>query len=104
MSIVSSGTPAGRGRFGRVIHPPSAGGDESGARRSSKWLDGGPMAIVRLRGQLKQLADGRAEVTVDGASVGDALRALERDVPALRGWILDERAQVRRHINVFVAG
>ena len=61
------------------------------------------MAIVRLRGQLKQMA-GAAEHTLDAPSVGDLLRALEQQHPALGGWILDERGEVRRHINVFVNG
>jgi sulfur-carrier protein len=61
------------------------------------------MAIVRLRGQLKQMAGG-AEHTLDAPSVGDLLRALEQQHPALGGWILDERGEVRRHINVFVNG
>jgi sulfur-carrier protein len=61
------------------------------------------MAVVRLRGPLKQLA-GAAEHTLDAASVGDLLRALEDQHPALGGWILDERGCLRRHINVFVNG
>ncbi|MEA2448727.1 MAG: sulfur-carrier protein [Thermoleophilaceae bacterium] len=62
------------------------------------------MAVVRLRGQLKQLAGGVAEHPVDGSSVAHVLRALEESQPALGGWILDERGLVRRHINVFVNG
>ena len=59
-------------------------------------------AVVRLRGQLKKLAGDQAEHELDGASVGDLLRALEQAQPALAGWILDERGRIRRHINVFV--
>ncbi|HYZ28476.1 MAG TPA: MoaD/ThiS family protein [Thermoleophilaceae bacterium] len=59
-------------------------------------------AVVRLRGQLKKLADDRSEHAVRGATVADALRALEASQPALAGWILDERGRIRRHINVFV--
>jgi molybdopterin converting factor small subunit len=62
------------------------------------------MATVRLRNPLKQLAGDRAEHTVDGATVAELLRELERSQPPLRGWILDERGRVRRHINVFVNG
>ncbi len=61
------------------------------------------MALVRLRGPLKALAGG-AEHPVEGATVAELLRALEHDQPALRGWILDERGRIRRHINVFVNG
>jgi molybdopterin synthase sulfur carrier subunit len=60
-------------------------------------------ALVRLRGPLKQLA-GAGELQVDGGTVGALLRRIEADRPPLRGWILDERARIRRHINVFVNG
>ena len=62
------------------------------------------MALVRLRGPLKRLADDRSEHAVDGGSVGELLLALEREHPAVSGWILDERGVLRRHINVFVNG
>jgi sulfur-carrier protein len=62
------------------------------------------MALVRLRGPLKRLAGDRSEHAIDGASVGELLAELERANPAARGWILDERGVLRRHINVFVNG
>jgi len=62
------------------------------------------MATVRLRNPLKHLAGDRADHTLEGATVAELLRELERSQPALGGWILDERGRVRRHINVFVNG
>jgi molybdopterin converting factor small subunit len=62
------------------------------------------MAVVVLRGPLKQLAGDRAEHSVAGACVGDLLAEVERTHPAAKGWILDERGVLRRHINVFVNG
>lgn len=62
------------------------------------------MAVVRLRGPLKELAGGEPDHPVEGATVVDVLRELERSRPALGGWILDERGRIRRHINVFVNG
>jgi sulfur-carrier protein len=62
------------------------------------------MPVVRLRGPLKRLAGDRAEHAIDGGSVGELLCELERVHPAARGWILDERGVLRRHINVFVNG
>jgi sulfur-carrier protein len=62
------------------------------------------MPLVRLRGPLKQLAGDRAEHAVEGGSVGELLRELERAHPSTSGWILDERGALRRHINVFVNG
>jgi sulfur-carrier protein len=62
------------------------------------------MALVRLRGPLKRLADDRGEHPVEGATVVELMRAIESAHPATGGWILDERGHIRRHINVFVNG
>ncbi len=61
------------------------------------------MPLVCLRGPLKSLAGGGVH-RVPGATVGELLQGLERTKPPLDGWILDERDQIRRHINVFVNG
>jgi molybdopterin synthase sulfur carrier subunit len=62
------------------------------------------MPLVRLREPLKRLAGGRSEHVIEGASVGELLRELERANPAAKGWILDERGALRQHLNVFVNG
>jgi len=62
------------------------------------------MAVVCVRGPLRRLAGGRAEHKLDGATVLELLSALEHGHADLRGWILDERGRIRRHINVFVNG
>jgi sulfur-carrier protein len=62
------------------------------------------MAVVRLRAPLSELAGGRRELELDGSTVRDVLSALEREHPAIAGWILDERRQIREHVNVFVNG
>ena len=62
------------------------------------------MPVVRLRGPLKRLAGDRSEHALEGATVVELLRELERTHPAVGGWIVDERGLIRRHINVFVNG
>jgi sulfur-carrier protein len=62
------------------------------------------MPVVRLRGPLKRLAGDRSEHVIEGASVDQLLRELERSHPEASGWILDERGALRGHINVFVNG
>ena len=62
------------------------------------------MTTVRLREPLKRLAGGTAHHELEGATVVELLAALEREQPALAGWILDERGHLRRHINVYVDG
>jgi molybdopterin converting factor small subunit len=59
---------------------------------------------LRLRGALRQRADGRPAHELDGATVAEVVGDLTRRHPALSGWILDERGEVRRHINVYVNG
>jgi molybdopterin synthase sulfur carrier subunit len=63
-----------------------------------------PMPIVRVRGPLRKLAGGQADHELDAPTVAQALEALEAAHPDLKGWILDERGRIRRHINVFVNG
>jgi sulfur-carrier protein len=62
------------------------------------------VATVRVRGPLRTLAAGRGEHELEGETVIDLLRELERRHPNTSGWILDERGLVRRHINVFING
>jgi molybdopterin synthase sulfur carrier subunit len=62
------------------------------------------MAVVRLRAPLRELAGGRADHSIEGATVVDVLRELERAHPAICGWVLDERGLIREHVNVFVNG
>ena len=60
------------------------------------------MPVVRLRAPLSELAGGRRELELDGATVGEVLQALERAHPDVKGWIIDEHGAIRDHINVFV--
>jgi sulfur-carrier protein len=62
------------------------------------------MPVVTLRAPLKDLADGNSDVVLDGATVGQVLKALERLHPKTTGWVLDEHGAVRQHVNVFVNG
>ena len=57
------------------------------------------MAVVRLPSLLAREAGGQREFEVDGATLGDALRALP-----VRDLCLDEHGELRRLVNVFVDG
>jgi molybdopterin synthase sulfur carrier subunit len=62
------------------------------------------MAVVTLRAPLRDRTGGNAHHDVPGATVGEALRELERRFPPVVGWILDEQGRIRAHVNVFVNG
>ncbi len=44
------------------------------------------------------------EVSVAANTVADALEAVFRDNPRLRGYVLDEQGRLRQHVAVFVGG
>src|SRR5947208_12838996 len=63
-----------------------------------------PMAVVNLRSPLRQLADDRSQVEVAGSTLAEVLTGLQQLHPRLTGWVLDERGEIREHVNVFVNG
>jgi molybdopterin converting factor small subunit len=62
------------------------------------------MPRVILSGSIRQQAGGVGEAVVAGGSAGAVVRALEDMHPALRGWVLDERGVLRRHVKLFHRG
>ena len=61
---------------------------------------------IALPSALQPYAAGSAEVAVDGqcATVGAALGALAGRYAGVVDRVMDERGQVRQHVNVFVDG
>jgi molybdopterin synthase sulfur carrier subunit len=59
-----------------------------------------------IPGPLRELAEGRNEVRLDGAagSVREALTLLGRDYPKIHDRIVTELGEVRPHINIFIDG
>jgi len=63
-----------------------------------------PMAKVILTGSIRQHAGGLGFVEVPGDTAGAVIGALEASHPALRGWVVDERGVLRRHVRLFLGG
>jgi sulfur-carrier protein len=57
---------------------------------------------VRIPTQLRGLAGGAGEVEVEGATVGEALKALDAAHPGFAERIFDEGGNLRRFVNVFM--
>ena len=61
------------------------------------------MISVRIPTQLRTLTGGQAEVSLEGGTVGEVLKALDAAHPGLRERLFDESGELRRFVNVFVA-
>ncbi len=58
---------------------------------------------VRIPNQLRTLTGGKGEVEVEGATVGEALKALDAAHPGFAERLFDEEGRLRRFVNVFLA-
>jgi molybdopterin synthase sulfur carrier subunit len=59
--------------------------------------------VVRIPTQLRNLAGGMSEVSVEGSTVAEALKSLEAAHPGFSERLFDETGRLRRFVNVFVA-
>ncbi len=57
---------------------------------------------VRIPTQLRSLTGGRGDVSLEGATVGEVLAALDAAHPGLGERLFDD-GRLRRFVNVFVA-
>ena len=63
------------------------------------------MAIkLRIPTPLRPLAGGASELSVQGSTVAEALDSLEHDYPGFHERLFDDRGEIRRFVNVYVAG
>ena len=61
------------------------------------------MAQVRFTSWLRELVPDAA-IEAGGATVGDALAAVFTELPQVRGYVLDDRGSLRKHVCVFADG
>ncbi len=59
--------------------------------------------IVRLPSQLRALVGGAGEVAVEATTVRDAIEAVDATHPGIAFRVLDDKGNLRRFVNVFVA-
>jgi molybdopterin synthase sulfur carrier subunit len=63
------------------------------------------MAVkLRIPTPLRSLAGGASELDIEGGTVSEVLTTLERDHPGFRERLYDERGEIRRFVNIYVAG
>jgi hypothetical protein len=60
------------------------------------------MASVAYTSHLARFFPGLSDERVDGATVADIVRELDRRHPGLASYLVDERGRLRQHVNIFV--
>ena len=60
------------------------------------------MPTVKVPPVLRQQTDGEAEVSVEGGTVGDVLRALADRYPATRDQLFSPEGELNRYVNVYL--
>jgi len=58
---------------------------------------------VRVPAQLRTLTGGAGEVVVEGDTVGSVLKALDAEHPGFAERVFDDKGELRRFVNVFLA-
>ena len=58
---------------------------------------------VRIPTQLRTLTGGAGEVSVEGSTVGEALKALDAAHEGFADRLFDDSGELRRFVNVFLA-
>lgn len=61
------------------------------------------MPVVHFTAHLDGVAP-QDPVTVEGATVAEALERIWPDYPKLKGYVLDDQDRVRKHIAIFING
>ena len=60
------------------------------------------MSTVKIPPVLRSSTGGEKEVAVDGASVGEVLRALAEQHPATESQLFSSEGQLNRYVNVYL--
>jgi molybdopterin converting factor small subunit len=60
------------------------------------------MMRVLVPSQLQDYTRNASQVAAKGATVGEALKDLDRQFPGMRFRIVDEQDRIRRHLRIFI--
>jgi molybdopterin synthase sulfur carrier subunit len=60
------------------------------------------MPIIKVPPVLRPQTEGEAEVTVEGGTVGDALRALAERYPSASDQLFSPEGELNRYVNVYL--
>lgn len=62
------------------------------------------MPTVRFTYALKRFFPGLQQTPAGGATLHAVIDEMDARYPGLRGYVLDEQGQLRKHVNIFIDG
>lgn len=62
------------------------------------------MPTVRFTYALKRFFPGIKDTPATGSTLRDVLREMDASYPGVKGYILDEQGNLRKHVNIFIDG
>ena len=62
------------------------------------------MPTVKFTYALKRFFPDLADTPVEGGSLPDVIARIEEAYPGITSYILDERGELRKHVNIFIDG
>jgi molybdopterin converting factor small subunit len=57
---------------------------------------------VRIPTIMRKNTGGAAEVSADGATLGEVIKAVDAEHPGVAGRVLDDDGKLRRFVNVYI--
>ncbi len=60
------------------------------------------MPTVKVPPILRQHTDGRSELSIDGSTVGEVLRATAKEHPGTRDQLFSSEGDLNRYVNVYL--
>src|SRR5439155_6848882 len=94
--------PRQRGDVASAAQPADRGAQRSAIAIRHGYTRPAMAVTVRVPGPLRRLTNGSAEVSVDGATVSEALASLDGTYPGFRERLYDDAGNLRQFINIYV--
>ena len=74
------------------------------ANRNQQLVVALDMPTVKFTYALKRFFPGLRQTPATGTSLSDIIEEMEKQYPGIRGYVLDDQGQLRKHVNIFIDG
>jgi sulfur-carrier protein len=60
------------------------------------------MPVLQIPGLMKSYVENQTEIPLQGQTIADVLNTLVTRYPTIKTHIMDDKGNIRRHINLFI--